>query len=145
MASETPAPQSPMSARGASCMPASGEVPVIGSAPASSGSSMPGDRDVVVEDPRGEDGVVRCWEVRGCAGLYGFSGFMQDECPHNEEDRYMPCPATCAFTRCQRPWHKDAVTLEDLTDPYVDRMATIKEQCRHCLHFIKNGPRASAR
>lgn len=145
MTSEIPAPQSPMPARGASCMSASGEVPVIGSAPASSGSSMPGDRDVVVEDPRGEDGVVRCWEVRGCAGLYGFSGFMQDECPHNEEDRYMPCPATCAFTRCQRPWHKDAVTLEDLTDPYVDRMATIKEQCRHCLHFIKNGPRASAR
>lgn len=133
MASEIPAPQSPMPARGASYMPAPG------------GAPMPGDRDVVVEDPRGEDGVVRCWEVRGCTGLYGFSGFMQDECPHNEKDRYMPCPATCAFTRCQRPWHKDAVTLEDLTDPTVDRMATIKEQCRHCLHFIKNGPRASAR
>lgn len=100
--------------------------------------------DIEVIDPRGADGVARCWEVRGCAGLFGFSDSMEAECPHNVSDHYSPCPATCAFTRCQRPWHRDATSLADLLDPTVDRMGAIKEQCRHCLHFIKNGPRAAA-
>lgn len=101
-----------------------------------------GVRDLVPADPRGDDGVVRCWEVRGCAGIAGLSGLMEDECPHNVPERYSPCPATCAYTRCQRPWMREAVSLEDLLDPGVDRMGTIKEQCRHCMHFIKHGPRA---
>ena len=104
---------------------------------------MVDERNVEIPDPRGEDGVVRCWERRGCAGVYGLGDFMEAECPHNVPDSYSPCPATCAFTRCQRPWHTEATRLEDLLDPDVDRMGTIKEQCRHCLHFIKNGPRAA--
>lgn len=94
-------------------------------------------------DPRGEDGTICCWETRGCAGVPGIDGPLEDECPHNVADRYSPCPATCAFTRCQRLWHREAVSLEDLLDPGVDRMQTIKEQCRHCLYFIKHGPRAA--
>ena len=94
-----------------------------------------------LRDPRGEDGTIRCWEVRGCAGVPGLDGLMEDECPHNVPDRYSPCPSTCAFTRCQRPWQGEAVSMDDLLDPTVDRMATIKEQRRHCLHFIKHGPR----
>lgn len=99
-------------------------------------------RDYEPVDPRGEDGVVRCWEVRGCAGIYGFGAYMEDECPHNVPDRYSPCPGTCAYTRCQRPWHREATSLDDLLDPRVDRMAAIKEECRHCLHFIRKGPAA---
>lgn len=100
-------------------------------------------RDAVPQDPKDPDGTVRCWEVRGCAGVYGWGGYMEDECPHNVPDRYSPCPATCAFTRCQRPWHREAVSFEDLLDPDVDRMKANKEQCRQCLHFIKHGPRVA--
>ncbi len=89
--------------------------------------------------------MVRCWEVRGCAGLYGFSGFMQDQCPHNEKDRdnhaLLPAllrAASARGTKMRSRW------CAAPTNATVDRMATIKEQCRHCLHFIKNGPRASA-
>lgn len=99
-------------------------------------------RDVMPIDPKGPDGVARCWEVRGCEGVYGFTGYMVDECPHNVADRYSPCPATCAYTHCQRPWHKEATSLDDLLDPRVDRMAAIKEECRRCLHFIRRGPAA---
>ncbi|MDO4595918.1 MAG: hypothetical protein Q4B30_02965 [Coriobacteriaceae bacterium] len=88
---------------------------------------------------------VPCWAQRGCAGVAGLAGPMERECPHNVSDRYSPCPATCAFTRCQRPWHEEATALEDLLDPDVDRMQTIKEQCRHCLFFIKHGPRSTSR
>ena len=94
-------------------------------------------------DPRSEDGTIRCWETRGCAGVAGIDGSMEDECPHNVPDRYSPCPATCAFTRCQRPWHAEAENINVLLDPTVDRMQAIKEQCRHCLYFIKHGPRVS--
>ena len=92
-------------------------------------------------DPRGENGTIRCWETRGCAGVAGIDGSMEDECPHNVPDRYSPCPATCAFTRCQRPWHAEAENINVLLDPTVDRMKAIKEECRHCLYFIKHGPR----
>ncbi len=115
------------------------EAPVVVEAPVPAGC-----RDVAVDDPRGTDGVVHCWELRGCAGIFGFSDFMESECPHNVPDRYSPCPATCAFTRCQRPWHREATSLDDLLDPRVDRMQTMKEQCRHCLHFIAHGPRVKA-
>ena len=94
-------------------------------------------------DPRGKDGTIRCWEVRGCVGIAGIDGLMEDECPHNVPDRYSPCPATCAFTRCQRPWHRETESINALLDPTVDRMKAIKEQCRHCLHFIKHGPRVA--
>lgn len=101
-----------------------------------------GDLDRAVQDPRGEDGVIQCWTVRGCAGLWGPTGnFMELDCPHNVPDRYSPCPATCNYTRCQRPWHRPATSLMDLLDPDVDRMAAIKEECCHCLHFIRRGPR----
>lgn len=100
-------------------------------------------RDFSETDPRDERGVIACWTVRGCHGIWGVTGdYMEEHCPHNIPDRYSPCPATCAYTRCQRPWHQEAVSLEDLLDPDVDRMRTIKEQCRHCLYFIKHGPRA---
>lgn len=102
-----------------------------------------GHRDYGESDPRDERGVVACWTVRGCHGIWGVTGaYMEEHCPHNIPDRYSPCPATCAYTRCQRPWHQEAVSLDDLLDPDVDRMKTIKEQCRHCLYFIKHGPRA---
>lgn len=115
-------------------------------------STLPGEdgslfdaRDFEATDPRNEDGVIACWTVRGCAGLWGPTGaYMQEDCPHNVPDRYSPCPSTCAFTRCQRPWHRDAVSLMDLTDPDVDRLKANKEACRQCLYFIKNGPRARA-
>lgn len=103
------------------------------------------DKDFAATDPRGADGTVQCWTVRGCAGIWGPTGdYMEDACPHNIPDRYSPCPSTCAYTRCQRPWHREAVTLDDLLDPDVDRMQAIKEECRHCLYFIKRGPRAGA-
>ncbi len=102
-------------------------------------------RDVAPIDPKGPDGVARCWEVRGCEGVYGFTGYMVDECPHNVADRYSPCPATCVYTHCQRPWHAEATSLEDLLDPRVDRMSAIKEECRRCLHFIRRGPAAHPR
>lgn len=86
----------------------------------------------------------RCWEFRGCHGLTGMTRAMEDECPHNVSDHYSPCPSTCAFTRCQNPWHVEATGLDALLDPTVDRMATIKEQCRHCMYFIKNGPRVAS-
>lgn len=102
-------------------------------------------RDHEAADPRGADGVIRCWTVRGCAGLWGPTGnYMELDCPHNLPDRYSPCPGTCAFTHCQRPWHEEATTLDDLLDPNVDRLQAIKEECRHCLHFIRRGPRAHA-
>lgn len=102
-------------------------------------------RDLQLNDPRGEDGVIKCWTVRGCTGLWGPTGnYMELDCPHNVPDRYSPCPGTCAFTHCQRPWHEDATSLDDLLDPDVDRLAAIKEECRHCLHFIRRGPRAHA-
>lgn len=102
-------------------------------------------KDFAAVDPRGADGTIQCWTVRGCAGIWGPTGdYMEDSCPHNIPDRYSPCPSTCAYTRCQRPWHREAVTLDDLLDPDVDRMQAIKEECRHCLYFIKRGPRAGA-
>ncbi|VWM05225.1 Uncharacterised protein [Collinsella sp. AK_207A] len=101
------------------------------------------EQDRTVDDPRREDGVVMCWTVRGCAGLWGPTGAsMEDDCPHNVPGRYSPCPSTCAYTRCQRPWHREATSVWDLLDPDVDRMGAIKEECRHCLHFIHHGPRA---
>ena len=100
------------------------------------------DHDFLATDPRDEHGRIACWTVRGCAGIWGPTGnYMELDCPHNEEGRYSPCPQSCAYTRCQRPWHAEAVSFEDLLDPTVDRMSVIKEQCRHCLHFIKHGPR----
>ena len=78
-------------------------------------------RDLQLNDPRGEDGVIKCWTVRGCTGLWGPTGnYMELDCPHNVPDRYSPCPGTCAFTHCQRPWHEDATSLDDLLDPDVD-------------------------
>lgn len=101
-------------------------------------------RDFSADDPRDEHGVVMCWTVRGCHGIWGVTGdYMEAHCPHNDPTKYSPCPATCAYTRCQRPWHREATNIMDLLDPDVDRMATIKEQCRHCLYFIKRGPRVA--
>lgn len=109
------------------------------------GACAEGDpRDRPVPDPRGADGIVRCWELRGCAGLFGLHEPMEAECPHANDPRYAVCPATCAFSQCDRPWHKLAGGL-DLLDPTVDRFQAVKEQCRGCAHFIAHGPRVGER
>lgn len=121
------APGAPAPAAAAPCAPG---------VPAGAGDP----RDVAVPDPRGSDGVVRCWELRGCAGLFGLYEPMADECPHANDPHYAVCPATCTFSQCERPWHRLAGGLE-LLDPAVDRFQAVKEQCRTCAHFIAHGPR----
>lgn len=101
-------------------------------------------RDRAVPDPRGANGVARCWELRGCAGLFGLYEPMERECPHATDPHYAVCPTTCTFSQCERPWHRLAQGL-DLLDPTVDRFQAVKEQCRTCAHFIAHGPRVGER
>ncbi len=83
----------------------------------------------------------RCWERRGCEGITGLEGPLSEECPHGRTDCYSPCTLECQFAQCHRPTHKVATDFGLLLDTTVDRSATIKEGCRVCEFFLKNGPR----
>lgn len=76
-----------------------------------------------------------CWEQRGCTGEQ--NNF--DHCPHYELGG--KCPIDCAFAECTRDTHVMATDLDLLLDPDVDRNACIKEYCRTCEFFLKNGPK----
>lgn len=73
-----------------------------------------------------------CWELRGC------DEEMQSRCPHNTPGE--PCPPDCNFSACYRPTHEVAQGLAIFDNPDVDRSAPVKEICRVCTFFIKNGP-----
>lgn len=78
-----------------------------------------------------------CWQVRGC------DEEMWSRCPHNADDRgiYSPCPMDCCYTYCDKPQHEMATDINLLLDPYVDRTAAKKEQCRTCAFFLRTAPR----
>ena len=78
---------------------------------------------------------MECWEIRGC------DAEMMAGCPHANNPGYTPCPADCRFTDCLRPQHKIATDIALLLDATVNREAAIKEACRSCENFLKNGPR----
>lgn len=78
--------------------------------------------------------MAKCWERRGC------DEEMQATCPHPNEIGD-PCPTKCAFATCNRE------TYELTTDPElifcldVDRSVVVKDGCKFCAFFLKNGPR----
>ncbi|MBQ9691101.1 MAG: hypothetical protein IJV62_03230 [Eggerthellaceae bacterium] len=76
---------------------------------------------------------MACWDRRGC------DEEMLSRCPHSVGNDY--CPAECKFATCDLPSHRQAVGLQILDNPDVDRNAAIKEQCRTCLFFIQHGPK----
>ena len=76
-----------------------------------------------------------CWEERGC------DDEMAATCPHAFASEDGVCPAECNFTFCTRDQHHRATTIDLLLDPTVDRSAAVKENCRFCEFFLKNGPR----
>lgn len=77
-------------------------------------------------------GMANCWEKRGC------DEEMMGRCPHNQP--LEPCPADCHFAACHRPTHVVASDFELLLNPQRDYDAAVKEICRFCEHFLKNGP-----
>lgn len=91
---------------------------------------------------RAREAKVRCWEVRGCAGVRGLTDPLIEECPHSRSDCYSPCPIDCVYAaRCSRPWHKVSSSPDLLLDVTVDRTAAIKKACQICEHFLTYGPR----
>lgn len=76
--------------------------------------------------------MANCWEKRGC------DEEMMGRCPHNQP--LEPCPADCHFAACHRPTHVVASDFELLLNPQRDYDAAVKEICRFCEHFLKNGP-----
>ena len=63
---------------------------------------------------------------------------MMERCPHNQPGE--PCPADCHFAACHRATHVVASDFGLLLNPERDYEAAIKEVCRFCEHFLKNGP-----
>lgn len=76
-----------------------------------------------------------CWQRRGC------DEEMWSRCPHAVEDKYSPCPMDCCYTACDNPQHELATDLDLLLDPFVDRNAAQKEQCRSCVFFLTTAPK----
>lgn len=76
--------------------------------------------------------MSHCWEQRGC------DAEMQSRCPHNTPDE--PCPAECHFAACERPTHVITTDFELLFRPDLDREVSVKDICRFCEFFLKNGP-----
>ncbi len=76
--------------------------------------------------------MANCWERRGC------DDEMMERCPHNQPGE--PCPADCHFAACHRATHVVASDFGLLLNPERDYEAAIKEVCRFCEHFLKNGP-----
>ncbi len=76
-----------------------------------------------------------CWEERGC------DEEMESYCPHAFASDDGVCPAECNYTFCTREQHVRATSIDLLLDATVDRTAAVKESCRFCEFFLKNGPR----
>jgi hypothetical protein len=76
--------------------------------------------------------VAFCWEIRGC------DDEMQSRCPHNTPGE--PCPADCHFAACSRDTHVVSTDVTVLLNPELDYEAAIKQICRFCEFFLKNGP-----
>ncbi len=91
-----------------------------------------------------EEETIACWSHRGCEGVPGVSRPMEEECPHNRQDCYSPCPAECNYTVCSRPWHRTTSDIDLILDTTVDRYAAVKRNCFMCEHFLKYGPRVKA-
>ena len=79
--------------------------------------------------------MTKCWEKRGC------DEEMMSRCPHNAPGE--PCPADCHFAACQRATHVVATDFDLLLNPERVYEAAVKEICRFCEHFLKNGPDVS--
>ena len=73
-----------------------------------------------------------CWELRGC------DDEMQSRCPHNIPGE--PSPPDCRFAPCERDTHVVCQDFNVLLNPERDYDAAVKEVCRFCEHFLKNGP-----
>ncbi|MDP2401203.1 MAG: hypothetical protein Q8M66_04425 [Actinomycetota bacterium] len=78
--------------------------------------------------------MAKCWEQRGC------DEEMQAECPHPNEIGDS-CPTKCAFSQCDRPQHELTTDPALVFDPTADRAAAIKDVCKFCGFFLRNGPR----
>ena len=76
--------------------------------------------------------MAACWELRGC------DEEMQSRCPHNTPGE--ACPMECHYAACDRPTHASTTDLDLLLNPDRDYSAAVKEVCRLCEHFLKNGP-----
>ncbi len=87
---------------------------------------------------------IACWSHRGCEGVPGVGGTMEEECPHNRQDCYSPCPQECNYTVCSRPWHHTTSDIDLILDTTVDRYAAVKRNCYMCEHFLKYGPRVGS-
>ncbi|MCL5886845.1 MAG: hypothetical protein M1617_00855 [Actinobacteria bacterium] len=78
--------------------------------------------------------MSKCWEHRGC------DEEMQGVCPHPNELKDN-CPTKCAFATCDHPQHAITTDPELVFDPDVDRSVVLKDNCRFCVFFLRNGPR----
>ncbi len=76
--------------------------------------------------------MEKCWERRGC------DDEMRGRCPHNTPGE--PCPADCHFAACYRSTHVVATDFDLLLNPERDYEAAVKEICRFCENFLRNGP-----
>ena len=81
--------------------------------------------------------MAHCWEHRGC------DDEMQSRCPHNTPGE--ACPADCHYAACHRATHAVATDFDLLLNPDRDYERAVKEVCRFCEHFLKNGPDISER
>ncbi len=73
-----------------------------------------------------------CWEQRGC------DEEMQSRCPHNAPNE--SCPPDCHYAACGRPTHVVASDFDLLLNPELEYDAAIKDICRFCEFFLKQGP-----
>ena len=73
-----------------------------------------------------------CWELRGC------DDEMQGRCPHSIPGE--PCPADCHYAACHNPMHKVATDVNVILNPDLNYDASVKQVCRVCEFFLKNGP-----
>lgn len=81
--------------------------------------------------------MAKCWELRGC------DEEMQGRCPHNIPGE--PCPAECHFAACDRKTHVVTGDFGLILNIERDFDASVKEICRFCEHFLKNGPTVAER
>ncbi|MDR3316219.1 MAG: hypothetical protein LBS98_07070 [Coriobacteriales bacterium] len=79
--------------------------------------------------------MALCWEQRGC------DEEMSSTCPHATASDDLVCVADCYYAQCSNPQRKVTSNIDLVLDPTVDRRAAIKELCRHCEFFLKQGPR----